>query len=980
MPRTPVAETTAARAVSLEERLGQNWLNKLGIVALVIGLSLFLGREIHHLNALGKSALGMLLSLTLLGGGLLLERRPRYRLFARAAIGGGWALTFFVTFALYHVDAMRVLPSQGVDLVLMMGVAAAMVGHSLKYKSQVVSSLACLLAIVTVGISEVTLFSLVAGALLAVGLIYVAARERWFGLGLAGLVGVYLNHFLWLHRVLPEAGQPGRPFAEFLPSVGLLLLYWLLFRLLYVLRVPQTREQGLVSSLTAVLNSAGLLALLKYQSAHPEWAFGALLALGAAELALALLARRTWRGAFVVLSSLASLLLLAAIPFRFGGSSWSLVWLLQAEMLFVAGLRMREVVFRRLGLAAGLAAFVQLAVTGVLPVLNLRAAGPDAATHLPVAIALLCAAALFWFNAEVAPRRWEALKTEDGELDSAASGLTSCLALAAMGLGLWVWVPVAWTAIAWLGVALGLGWVSDRTASRRLAMQSDLIALAAVCRAAMVNLSLTGHWGWLTVRALTVTLAAALLYAGMRRRTRATGLDGAYVPGAYSWAAAGLLTALLWLELPMAGVAVALAGFALALGWVADWMDSSDFATQSDGLALLAVARACSMNLFADGEWHGVSLRALTMGGVAALLYLTTRRRTRLYGAESDYVPAVYSWTATALLALVLALEVQPAYLALGWSVFGLALFELGLAVRRGFLRHQGYALLAASFVRLGFESFAAGDGGRTVLYGVLPPTVAYLWTYERLHRRDAEAGLTAFDRSASVAAAWAGGIAAAALLYRELAPQWLPVAWAGLALVLLAAGSALRRKLWVGQSLAMLAVTAVRILGLDLFSATAPGAALFASRAFSVGAACGAMLLALPFAFRVRKQYAAEGQAHPDDWRASTLYRPEQPFFFVPLALLTALAAVELHAGMMTIGLGALGLLAFLFAVTVGERSYRLAGLSLLMLGVAKIVLVDIWSASRTDQYVTLIAMGAALMLVSFLYSRYKETILKLL
>ena len=82
----------------------------------------------------------------------------------------------------------------------------------------------------------------------------------------------------------------------------------------------------------------------------------------------------------------------------------------------------------------------------------------------------------------------------------------------------------------------------------------------------------------------------------------------------------------------------------------------------------------------------------------------------------------------------------------------------------------------------------------------------------------------------------------------------------------------------------------------------------------------------------------------------------------------------------MITISWSVLGVLVFLFALTVKERSYRLAGLSLLMLGVAKILCVDVWEAAPTDRYITLIVMGAALLLVSFLYSRYRETLLKFL
>jgi hypothetical protein len=55
--------------------------------------------------------------------GLLLERRKKYQIFSRAGIGGGWALTFFVTYAMYHVSATHILSSQTIDLILMMLVA-----------------------------------------------------------------------------------------------------------------------------------------------------------------------------------------------------------------------------------------------------------------------------------------------------------------------------------------------------------------------------------------------------------------------------------------------------------------------------------------------------------------------------------------------------------------------------------------------------------------------------------------------------------------------------------------------------------------------------------------------------------------------------------------------------------------------------------------------------------------------------------------
>jgi hypothetical protein len=455
---------------------------------------------------------------------------------------------------MYHVSATHILSSQAVDLVLMMLVAVGMIWHSLLYKSQVVTSLAFLLAFCTVGISHVTIFSLVAGLLLALGLVYVTSRQRWYELELAGLVSVYLNHFVWLQRVLPEGGQPGHPFPEFFASAALLLLYWLIFRVAYVLRSPRNTREELISSVTAILNAAGLLSLLKYQSSHPEWAFGGLLALGTAEMLFALYARRRFRAAFIVLSSIASVFLLAAVPFRFSGSNWSIFWLLEAEVLFLTGLRMEERVFRRLGLIAGFAAAIQLALADVYPIFQLRQTQPDIHRHLAISIALICGAIVYWFNSQFAPRRWPEIGESQG--DSSVLRFMSYLGLlAAMG-ALWVFFPGSVTVVAWMLLAVLLGLVAEKLASADLTLQADMLAASAFVRILVINLFISGHWGFLSQRAVTVALCAGLFYCCTRRKSGSDVLHAAYVPAAYSWGSSTLLGLLVWYELRPVSVAV----------------------------------------------------------------------------------------------------------------------------------------------------------------------------------------------------------------------------------------------------------------------------------------------------------------------------------------------------------------------------------------------------------------------------------------
>jgi uncharacterized membrane protein len=908
-PPTFMRIPAPARSLSIEERLGANWLNKIGIVSVVIGVALFLALKLHTLGPAGKVAVGYVLSAVFLVGGLLLERRPTYRIFARAAIGGGWALTFFVTFAMYHVEATRVVTSQTADLILMLLVAIGMVLHSLRYRSQVVTTLAFVLAFVTVALSDVTLFTLVASALLATGLVFVAAREYWYELQLAGLLCVYLNHFHWLEGLL-HYGAPPAIFPDLLPSAALLIFYWLLFRLAYVLRAPRSRREEGLAAITAILNSFGLLGLLKLQSMHPEWAFYALLVLGAAEGALAFFAWRRRRPAFVVLSSIAAVLLLAAIPFRFSGANWSLLWLLQAEAIFFAGLRLREVVFRRLGLIAGFAAAAHLILLDALPILDLRQSHADLSPHAAIVVAMLAGALLLWMNSQLAPLRWREIFVH--EIDEALLIATSFTALGLSALGLWIVFPTSGTIVAWMVLALLLSVAADLPKYLRRGSAEE-------------------------------------------------------EPSAASFAFGHFVSRL-----------------------------ASQLAMQADLLAIAAIIRIFSVNLNDSTLWLGnLSERAITVGVASAIFYLITIRRTGFRADLSSYIAPAYSWAATSLLSLLVWTELRPSAIAFGWAAIGLALFEFGRTRRLPYLRHQGYALQAASFLRLlAFNFFAAlfasSHAGpwhldTKLLYAVLPLVAAYLWIYERLYRDAASLPASHVDRALATVAAWAALVALTALAWFEVAPDWAATGTAVLVVVLLVAGWAFNRAVFVAQAITLVLISGSRAILYNL-TAMPAGSAFWNLRLYTVAAPCAILLLALPVAFLIRKRQAgAETQSlrvdsPADAFRFFFVQRPEQLLFFVPLGVMTIFLAVQMRAGAVTVAWSALGVVVFLFALAVRERSYRLSGLGLLMLGVGKIVCVDIWSATVTDRIITLIVMGVALLLVSFLYSRYRETILKFL
>ena len=138
-----------------EALLGGNWLNKAGVLVLVVGIALALGYSFTRLGPWGRVSISLIASLTLLAGGRMLEPREPYRIFARGLLGGGWAALYVTVFAMHAVDAARVIPSSIAGGILLLAVAVGMIVHSLRYRSETVTGVAYFVGFATLAITQV---------------------------------------------------------------------------------------------------------------------------------------------------------------------------------------------------------------------------------------------------------------------------------------------------------------------------------------------------------------------------------------------------------------------------------------------------------------------------------------------------------------------------------------------------------------------------------------------------------------------------------------------------------------------------------------------------------------------------------------------------------------------------------------------------------------------------------------------------------
>jgi hypothetical protein len=163
-----------------------------------------------------------------------------------------------------------------------------------------------------------------------------------------------------------------------------------------------------------------------------------------------------------------------------------------------------------------------------------------------------------------------------------------------------------------------------------------------------------------------------------------------------------------------------------------------------------------------------------------------------------------------------------------------------------------------------------------------------------------------------------------------------------------------------------------------NLFGASYFTGGSWTGRYFVLGSAIAVLFGCLPFAFRLRERI--KGQGYPRAWVRAVVQHPEQFMFFAPVLLLTLMLALKMRAGMVTVAWGIEGVMIVLLALAVNERSFRLTGLSLLLLCVGKVLAMDAWGLAPRDRYITFVILGAALILVNFLYIKYSDAIRKFL
>lgn len=955
---------------SLEETLGTNWLPKLGIAIVVIGVGFLIAAKWGDLTPWLRVLIVYAGAGALLAGGIYAERNERYQTIGRSLIGGGWAVTVVVTYALRHAASMMILPSNAADLVLLLGVIAVMVWHTLRYASQLVTGAGFLLGFAAITLNPDPPYNLIAGALLVAGMTIIVLRYRWWELEVFGILASYLNHFYWLYTIFGfNFGSPRPQFPHHTISALLVIAYWAMFRCSYVWRKIEDREEESVSTIAALLNPLLFLAVMKYQSFHPEWAFYALMILGAVEFLLGQLPVSRRRVApFRVLSSLGAAFMVAAIPFKYSGDSLEILWLAGAEAFLLAGVFVREKLFRGFGLIISTLLVFYALIFRVEPLLQELING-QAHYHLQYAIVLAAIAAVLYLNSHVVRRRLPKLFEEELESQGlkALSFAASLLAVSAV----YAYIDNKAVGIVLALFVAALTLLGKQFTIDELVYQAHWITAVAFVQTIIIGAPLETKLHSVPERILVFAPVAGLLYLASRYIRLSETNFKAVFSGGYSWAATSLLAILIGFQANEPWLGLSWMALATCLAIAARFWKDRALLWQTHLLSLLAAGWTLYAN-FAP-EYRKSWVQLASVGITAGLLYLLNWITDVEEIIGDERVSHAYSWAASLLLSWLIWYQLDANNVSLAWGVFGLLLFEFGNWRSWSSLRVQAYVALACSFAHIfyaNFNALSAPSISSPQIITVILLVPIYFWVYWQLHGGKSDSAMEGKIRIEYLIASL-GTATLAALARFELPLDMVVIGYAAIVLGALLIAWLTRLQIFLYQALVMLGVTAFRISMHNFYHLHESFSANLSSSVWAIAL----MAVGIPVALQIRSQN--QQNTATAGWAGALARNPEQPTFFVPFVLLSVLLWLKVASGMITLAWGAEAVMVFVLALWAKVRSFRLAGLGLLLLCAAKIVFWDVWQVSDlTARYLTLIGVGALILVVSYLISRNREAL----
>ncbi|MGB9071372.1 MAG: DUF2339 domain-containing protein [Terriglobales bacterium] len=237
LPAPPPAAVLQAGA-DLESRIGSHWLNRIGIAAVLVGVSYFLkfAFENNWIGAAGRVSIGLVAGIAVVVWSESFRRRG-YQIFSYSlkAVGiGVLYLSLWAAFQLYH------LVPAGVAFVAMLAVTAATAGLAIAQDAEILAAFALAGGFLTPVLlstgenRELQLFSYV--AILSAATLVLVTFKAWQRLLILSFAGTLLLYIGWYSACYAS--------SELRLTLGFASLFFAIFALAPLVARPGDRVEG----------------------------------------------------------------------------------------------------------------------------------------------------------------------------------------------------------------------------------------------------------------------------------------------------------------------------------------------------------------------------------------------------------------------------------------------------------------------------------------------------------------------------------------------------------------------------------------------------------------------------------------------------------------------------------------------------------------------------------------------------------------
>ncbi len=245
-----VTEPSASKHSDLETRIGSHWLNRIGIAAVLIGVSFFLKYAFDSgwIGPAGRVAIGLIAGIAVVIWSEWFRSRG-YRTFSYSlkAVGiGAMYLSLWAAFQVYH------LIDSGPAFFSMLIVTASTCALALSQDAEILAVFAITGAfstpvLLSTGVNrEVALFSYV--AVLDLGILALVAFKPWRRLLWLGFVGTLILYIGWDSEYYTR--------SELQPTLIFATLFFIIFAIAPLFMLRQERGAGMMPLVLAFVNAA----------------------------------------------------------------------------------------------------------------------------------------------------------------------------------------------------------------------------------------------------------------------------------------------------------------------------------------------------------------------------------------------------------------------------------------------------------------------------------------------------------------------------------------------------------------------------------------------------------------------------------------------------------------------------------------------------------------------------------------------------